>query len=607
MKGIIVTALGALAWAGVAVAAPSFLERLPQDEIVYFVLPDRFANGDTNNDTGGIAGGKLDHGFDPVDKAFYHGGDLKGLLGKLGYIQGLGATALWVGPVFKNKPVQGGPGEQSAGYHGYWITDFTRIDPHFGTNADFKALVDAAHARGMKVYMDIVTNHTADVIQYRECVNKPCPYRSIADYPYVRAGGLKGKPINDGFLGDDAAHQTAANFAHLTSSDYAYTPFVPPAEAHMKVPEWLNDPLYYHNRGNTTFRGESSTYGDFVGLDDLFTEHPRVVQGFIDIYGTWIDAFGVDGFRVDTAKHVNPEFWQAFVPAMLARAKAKGIPNFHIFGEVSENDLDSGVLPRFAKVAHMPATLDFQLFDALTDAVARNRPTSEFARVFAGDDLWPGGAADAAQLPTFTGNHDNGRLAYFVRKENPKASLKEQYQRVLLGYAMLMTLRGVPVIYYGDEQGFVGHGGDQDAREDMFGSKTASYNDNVLLGTAQTTATPSFNPDHPLYRALRELAALRTQHAALRRGVQTVRAYADAPGLLAVSRKIADQPGETLVVFNTSAQPLRAQVRVDARSTVWQSLYGGCAAATDAPASYAVDLAPFGFVVCQSLPAGHAK
>ncbi|WP_264830618.1 alpha-amylase family glycosyl hydrolase, partial [Klebsiella aerogenes] len=74
---------------------------------------------------------------------------------------------IWVAPIFVNKPVQGGPGQQSAGYHGYWITDFTHVDPHFGTDAAFKALVDAAHARGMKVYMDIVANHTADVIQYR--------------------------------------------------------------------------------------------------------------------------------------------------------------------------------------------------------------------------------------------------------------------------------------------------------------------------------------------------------------------------------------------------------------------------------------------------------
>ena len=162
--------------------AQSFRERPPEDEVIYFLLPDRFENGDASNDRGGIAGDRLKTGFDPAHKGFFHGGDLKGLTKRLDYIQRLGATAVWLLPVFKNKPVQGPPGQESAGYHGYWVTDFTRVDPHLGTNADFKAFVDAAHARGMKVYMDIITNHTADVIYFAECEGKgECPYRSIAD------------------------------------------------------------------------------------------------------------------------------------------------------------------------------------------------------------------------------------------------------------------------------------------------------------------------------------------------------------------------------------------------------------------------------------------
>src|SRR5688572_29454310 len=132
-----------------------YRERLPEDEIVYFVLPDRFENGDAANDRGGLQGDRLTTGFDPTHKGFYHGGDLKGLTRRLDYIQGLGATAIWLGPVYKNKPVQGGPGEETAGYHGYWITDFTTVDPHFGTEKEFGAFVDAAHERGIKVYLDI--------------------------------------------------------------------------------------------------------------------------------------------------------------------------------------------------------------------------------------------------------------------------------------------------------------------------------------------------------------------------------------------------------------------------------------------------------------------
>ena len=92
----------------------------------------------------------------------------------------------------------------------------------------------------------------------------------------------------------------------------------------MKVPDWLNDVTLYHNRGNTTFVGENAYYGDFFGLDDLFTEHPRVVQGMIDIYEAWIRDFGIDGFRIDTMKHVNDEFWQTFGPEVLDYARRQG-------------------------------------------------------------------------------------------------------------------------------------------------------------------------------------------------------------------------------------------------------------------------------------------
>ena len=181
-KFILAGAALAAALAGNA-SAQDYRARLPQDEVIYFLLPDRFENGDQKNDLGGLKGDRLKTGFDPSHKGYYHGGDLKGLIKRLDYIQDMGVTAIWLAPIFKNKPVQGPPGQESAAYHGYWVTDFTQVDPHFGTNADFKAFVDAAHARGMKVYMDIIANHTADVIQYKGCPIQACGYRSIADYP----------------------------------------------------------------------------------------------------------------------------------------------------------------------------------------------------------------------------------------------------------------------------------------------------------------------------------------------------------------------------------------------------------------------------------------
>ncbi len=577
-----------------AASTPSYRARLPEDEVIYFLLPDRFENGDPSNDRGGMSGDRLQTGFDPTSKGFFHGGDLKGLTNKLGYIQDLGATAVWVAPVFQNKAVQGPPGQESAGYHGYWITDFTKVDSHLGTNADFKSLVDAVHARGMKFYMDIVVNHTADVIQLEGCKSGvECPYRGIADYPYQRRGGVNGAPINPGFDG--------TNFAKLTDPSYAYPVSVPAAEKDIKRPAWLNDPIYYHNRGNSTFRGESSLTGDFFGLDDVYTENPRVISGMVDIYCGWITKYGVDGFRIDTAQHVNPEFWQKFVPAVQTCARKKGIPNFHIFGEVATGEMDPAHTAVNTRLDKLPSVLDFSFGRAVIDTVAGKSGTDELAKLFRADPLYEGGAAGARRLPTFLGNHDAGRFPMLLQMFGLKpTSDDELLRRDMLGHAMLLTLRGVPTIYSGDEQGFVGKGGDQDSRQDMFASKVASYNEDKLLGTSSTNAQANFNEQHPLYREIAQLARIRTSHKALTRGRQVIRYAQDKPGLFAVSRFDPASGREMLLLFNTSTEALRQNVAVETRSTRFETLAGTCPATASAPGSVAVDLPPLGYAVCDA-------
>ncbi len=573
--------------------------RLPQDEVIYFLLPDRFENGDAGNDRGGLVGDRMLTGFDPADSGFYHGGDLKGVIKRLDYIRALGATTIWIAPIFRNKPVQGEAPHASAGYHGYWITDFTHVDPHFGSDEDFAALVRAAHARGLKVILDIVVNHTADVIQYRECPRHPCAYRSRADYPYQRQGGADGQAINAGFAGDDDG--SAANFARLTRPDYAYTPYLPAGEAHVKAPDWLNNPIYYHNRGDTSFTGESATMGDFGGLDDLFTENPRVVQGFIDIYAGWIDRYGIDGYRIDTARHVDPAFWQAFVPAILARAKADGIPNFHIFGEVNIDRMDPGYLARYTQVDHLPAVLDFAFRRAVIDTVAEGKGTEELSDLFAEDALYRGGEAAARQLTTFISNHDNGRFASLVLKAHPDIGDDEMRRRVTLAYAMLLTLRGVPAIYYGDEQGFSG-GEDRAGREDMFRSGVPSYNAEHLIGTGETGARDHFEASGPLFGGIAELARIRTAHPALTEGRQITRASEDRPGLFAVSRIDPVNGREILIAFNTSTAPIHRHVQVKVDSSRFVSLRGSCPASAAAPGSIALDLAPLDYAICEAKP-----
>ncbi len=585
------------------------LERAIEDEVIYFVMPDRFENGDTGNDRGGsVSDDRLIHGYDPTDYGFYHGGDLKGLTDRLDYIQGLGATAIWLTPIFENNWVQGPPSDPSASYHGYWITDFTNVDPHLGTRADFKAFVDAAHGRGMKVYMDIITNHSADIIQYREChdpdwsgerVTGKCAYRYIGDYPWTTRGTVDGDAINPGFQGDESEVLTVENFAYLTDPSWAYTPFVPDGLKTAKTPAWLNDPIYYHNRGDSDFRDEDSVYGDFSGLDDLNTEHPRVVDGMIEIYRSWITEYGVDGFRIDTAKHVRPEFWQRFVPAILDQAEVSGIEHFHIFGEVYE--FDPAHLAKFTLQSGLPSTLDFAFQTNARDLIAGGGSGLDFTRLLEADEIYKHGQATARQLPTFLGNHDMGRFSQFLREENPDLSDAEMFDRLRLANALMFFTRGVPTIYYGDEQGFVSDTGDKAAREDMFPSQTARYNDNDLVASDLTTASNNFDTSHPLYLAIAEFAQIRKSEPALRYGDTRIRYGARERSIIVFSRYLARDGGEIVVAINAEDVAVQLNIAVRGASTRFVALLGACNEGTRAVGSYTLTIPARDIVVCKSI------
>ncbi|MDJ0921334.1 MAG: alpha-amylase family glycosyl hydrolase [Henriciella sp.] len=583
--------------------------RAIEDEIIYFVLPDRFENGNPGNDRAFSEGGPLEHGYDPTHKGFYHGGDMQGLTQRLDYVQGMGATAIWLTPIFANRWVQGGPGQESAGYHGYWITDFLNVDPHLGTREDFKALVEAAHARGMKVYMDIITNHTADVIMYRECHDpnwtgekiERCSYRYIGDYPWTTRGSIDGEPINSGFLGDDAVHQKEENFAKLKDLGWAYTPYVMDAFKDVKNPAWLNDMIYYHNRGDTDFIDEDSLYGDFVGLDDLNTAHPRVVEGMIEIYKSWITDFRVDGFRIDTARHVRDEFWQAFTPAIMEHAESLGIDHFHVFGEVYVDGQNPQHLAKFTTRAGLPTVLDFAFQSTARDVVINGAPGLELDKLYSADAIYKNGEETTRQLPTFLGNHDMGRFAGFLRASSPEMSDAEMVARTRLAHGLMMMARGVPTIYYGDEQGFVSDGNDQDARENMFPSQTAVYNDNDLIGTDATTAESNFDTTHPIYAALAEFSALRQAEPAIRRGTQITRLAHRDDSVFVFSRIDYETGTEIVVAINAEAEAKTVNVAVDGRASEFSSLLGTCKRAVNAPSSYQLNVPALDLVVCKSV------
>ncbi|MFI5495746.1 pullulanase-type alpha-1,6-glucosidase [Actinoplanes sp. NPDC051859] len=537
----------------------------PKNEQFYFVLPDRFANGDTRNDRGGLAGDRLSTGYDPTDKGFYHGGDLQGVIERLDYIQGLGTTAIWLAPVFKNKPVQGSGADISAGYHGYWITDFTQVDPHFGTNADLKRLVDLAHRRGLKIYLDIIVNHTADVIKYAE---NTYAYVDKAAKPYR---DTQGRTFEDRNYSDGSRA-----FPAVGAGSYPYTPVLAKGDESVKVPAWLNDPRMYHNRGDTTFIGEDSEYGDFFGLDDLWTERPEVVRGMTKIYADWIKDTGIDGYRLDTVKHSNLDFWPQFSAGIAKAARQAGKPDFFMFGEVYSADQE--IESTYVRRGGLPATLDFSFQAAAKTFTADGGSATVLADLYAKDDLYTTKDASADRLPTFLGNHDMGRIGSFVA--NGGTDPATHLRRDQLAHELMFLTRGQPVIYSGDEQGFTGPGGDKDARQDMFVSRTPDYLDDDLLGTDRTHAQSNYETGHPVYRTIAALGALRKAHPALRDGLQVTRHAADGPGVFAASRLDRSQRREYVIAVNnaTTAQPVTIDTWTPNAS--FQGIYGGAGGAT---------------------------
>ncbi len=536
------------------------------DQDFYFVMGDRFANGDPANDTGGLGSDPLVSGFDATKKGFYNGGDLDGLRERLDYVQGLGTDAIWLTPIFKNKAVQLEDGP-SAGYHGYWITDFTQVDPHLGTNQDLAELVDAAHDRGMKVFFDIITNHTADVIGYSEgdrtgYVSKDVsPYRTAAGQPF-----------------DDRDYAGTGAFPTLDpATSFPYHPLLAPDEANLKAPAWLNDVTMYHNRGNTTFTGEDSQYGDFFGLDDLFTERPEVVDGMVDIYQTWVEDFDIDGFRIDTMKHVNDEFWQQFGPSMQAIAAADGNPNFFMFGEVALDGSGAATksfMSHYSTHDRMQATLDFPFQNAARGFASKGSDNQLLAEFFANDDWYTDRDSNVYSLPTFLGNHDMGRIGFFLKVDNPGADDAELLARDRLAHELMYLSRGNPVVYYGDEQGFTGSGGDQLARQTMFASQVPEYLGDDLIGTDRTHAQDNFVTDAPLYLAIKRLSEVTGDRPALRDGAEQVRYASSGPGVFAFSRIDRRHQKEYVVAMNNSESAASAAVPTFIRKGSFHKVYG---------------------------------
>ncbi|HVJ18632.1 MAG TPA: alpha-amylase family glycosyl hydrolase, partial [Polyangiaceae bacterium] len=524
-----------------------------RDRIIYYVMPDRFENGDPRNDYGGHApdAGIEQHGLDKTAASFYHGGDLAGLTSRLDYIKKLGMTAIWSTPVARNRALA--PDGSGAGYHGYWPLGFDEVDPHLGTSEEMKRFVAAAHEKGMKVVLDVVANHSADVISYAECANA-CQFRATP----------------------------------------AYTPVIGSAWSSAKSPAWLNDAEHYHNLGNMNDGVlESLLHGDFGGLDDLDSASPAVISGLGQVFKDWIARYDVDAFRLDAAKHVDDAFWQQWWPEVRSYAQGLGKSDFYAYAEALDGDPE--VVSRFTRQLGIPATQDFGFMDAARRVFSQGAATDALRWLFENDDYYTDADSNAYYLTTMLSSHDSGRIGAFLVQDNPDASDGELLGRTRLAHAFLLAARGVPAVYYGDEQGFTGinargYTNFETARQDMFPSQTPEYGVsssstdhtyNKQIGSDSTPAADNFQPKHPLFGAIAELARLRRSLPELRRGSQLHR-YSSAEqggGLYAFSRILRPNNRELLFVVNTSEQAKTATIRTLHETTRFVQKHPGSSSA----------------------------
>ncbi|PPA72355.1 alpha-amylase family glycosyl hydrolase [Jeotgalibacillus proteolyticus] len=399
-------------------------ERKWQDESIYFLMVDRFSNGDNSND----------YQVNTQDPSAYHGGDFKGIQNRLDYIEEMGFTAIWLTPVFQN---------EEGGYHGYWIEDFYNTEDHFGTMDEFKDLVNAAHDRDIKVILDFVVNHTG-------------PNHPWVDDPEKEDWYHEEQPIMNN-----------------------------------------NDPEQLEN-------------GWIYGLPDLNTENPEVREYLFDAAKWWIEETDIDGYRLDTVKHVPVDFWEGF------SQEVKSVKDdFYLLGEVYDTDIRK--IAEYADTG-IDGFVDFPLAEQMRGSFQNvDQDTSRLFNYWEyNQQFFP----DPYVMGTFIDNHDMSRFTYLAVENNMLPVTRWE-----LATAFMFTVPGIPIMYYGSEIALNG-GEDPDNRQLM-----------------------NFNLDEDLKNYIGEVGRLRQELPALTRG--TLEVLHNDDGMLVYKREYEDETA-VIAINNTS-------------------------------------------------------
>lgn len=458
------------------------------DDVIYFVIPDRFADGDSSNNDPEKSKGLYDRKFG----RHYHGGDLQGLINKLPYLKSLGVTAIWTTPIYDNndKPdykemYEGMP--FTTGYHGYGATDMYAVDEHLGDMAKLKEFVQTAQKMGFKVIQDQVANHTG-------------PYHRWAENPPTQTwwnGTLANHPNNNWqkwtAMNPRATYQTQSR----------------------NIDGWFIDILPDFNQGDT----EVEKY---------------LIQNSL----WWLENVGFDAIRMDTLPHVPRSFWQKWGGAI-----HKEYPKVNILGELFDSDpvlisyFQRGRKGHDGIDTHIDTLYDFALFYPIRNAFAKGESIRQVSQMLSRDWIYP----NSNVLTTFLGVHDMERFM------NEKGATIEGLK---LAQTFIMTTRGTPLLYYGDEIAMHG-GSDPDNRRDFPGG-FAGDKQNAFEASGRT------KEQNEVWNHLAKLGQLRQKYEALRNGKSLD--LLDEEQQIAYAR-LVDEKFAVLMIFNNVSKP--AEVNFD--------------------------------------------
>ncbi len=471
-------------------------EGFDANDVIYLIMPDRFADGDTSNDDPAVSRGLLDR----AKGRRYHGGDLEGIRTRLPYLKELGVTALWLTPIYDNTNVldrkEVYDNDPTTAYHGYHAIDYYAVDEHLGDVAAFRHLVDDAHAHGLKVILDMVANHTSAYHPWVEDSPTPTWYN-----------GTAAKHLNNTWQVWTLADSTAT-----------------PAMRRATLEGW------------------------FINiLADLNQNDPEVARYIEQNTLWWVGVSGIDGIRQDTWPYVPRAFWRDWMTAI-----KRQYPTLRVVGEVLDGDptlvsFFQGGRTGFDGIDDkVDALFDFPLYYTIRGAFAQGKSLRDVAQMLGRDRLYP----NAGALVTLLGLHDVPR---FMSEAGATT------QGLELAFTFLLTSRGTPLIYYGDEIALPG-GGDPDNRRDFPGGWPRDAHD------AFAAAGRSTDEQH-VWAHVQKLLRLRAERAELRTGTMQ---HLESGEQTFVYRR-----GHTVIALNNDSKP--AEVHLPAMTLPADAL-GVCSA-----------------------------